>query len=403
VQHAFATTPRGDDYHRRVSAFMDEHVYPAEVPYAEEMRDAGDPFHLSKVLQGLKDVAKAEGLWNLFHPDPEWGPGLTNLEYAPLAELMGRSVLGAEAFNCQPPDTGNIELFTLFGTDEHKERYLRPLLDGSIRSAFAMTEPDVASSDPTNLAVRIERDGDDYVLNGRKWFATGTLHPRCEVLIVMGKTDPEAPRHRQHSMLVVPRDAPGLTVVRSLPIFGYQDLGGHGELLFENVRVPARDILKGEGEGFAISQARLGPGRIHHCMRIIGQAERALDLMCQRAVSRVTFGKPLAERGNIRDWIAESRVEIEMIRLLTLKAAWMMDTVGNKEARMEISAIKVAAPQVALKVIDRAMQVHGAAGVTDDFPLASAFAHIRALRLADGPDEVHKHALARNELKRFHP
>ncbi len=298
------------------------------------------------------------------------GPGLTNLEYAPLAEIMGRSHLASEATNCAAPDTGNMEVLTLFGTDEHKEKYLKPLLEGEIRSAFAMTEPEVASSDATNIQLRMDRDGDEYVLNGRKWFASNALHQNCKVLIVMGKTDFNAATHRQQSMMVVPIDAPGVTILRNLPVFGYQDREGHGEITFEDVRVPAKDILAGEGEGFAISQARLGPGRIHHCMRAIGMAERALELMCKRASTRITFGKPVSDNANIQDWIAEARIDIEMVRLLTLKAAHMMDTVGNKEARTEIAAIKVAAPNIALKIIDRAIQVHGGGGVTDDFPLA---------------------------------
>lgn len=393
---------RAKAYQEDLLAFMDEHVYPAESVYAEQMRAAGDPHHHPQILEDLKAVAKERGLWNLFHPDPAWGAGLTNLEYAPLAEIMGRSPeLAPEATNCSAPDTGNMEVFTLFGSPEHHEKYLRPLLDGEIRSAFAMTEPAVASSDATNIELSMERDGDSYVLNGRKWFATNTLHQNCRVLIVMGKTDPSAPAHRQQSMMVVPIDAEGVTIVRGLPVFGYQDRDGHAEIVFENVRVPATDVLSGEGEGFAISQARLGPGRIHHCMRTVGMAERALELMCRRASSRVTFGQPLSERANIQDWIAEARIAIEQTRLLTLKAASMMDTVGNKAARTEIAAIKVAAPEMALKIVDRAIQVHGAAGVTDDFPLAKAYAHLRTLRLADGPDEVHKRAIARQELRKY--
>ncbi|WP_396122983.1 acyl-CoA dehydrogenase family protein [Actinokineospora sp. UTMC 2448] len=380
---------------------MDEWVYPAEAVYERQMLESADPHHHPAVMEELKAEARRRGLWNLFHPHPEWGPGLTNLEYAPLAEIMGRSVhLAPEACNCSAPDTGNMEVLTLFGTDEHKEKYLRPLLDGTIRSAFAMTEPDVASSDATNIQLRMDRDGDEYVLNGRKWFASNAMHKNCAVLIVMGKTDPDAPAHRQQSMMVVPIDAPGISLVRNLPVFGYTDREGHAEIEFTDVRVPARDLLKGEGEGFAISQARLGPGRIHHCMRAIGMAERALEMLCKRADSRVTFGAPLSERANIQDWIAEARIEIEMTRLLTLKAAWMMDTVGNKEARTEIAAIKIAAPRMALGIVDRAIQVHGGGGVTDDFPLASAWAHLRTLRLADGPDEVHKRAIALWELRK---
>jgi acyl-CoA dehydrogenase len=402
----FELTDRGKEYVERVTAFMDERIYPAEHVYEEQMRAAGDPHFHPPILEELKDEARSRGLWNLFHPHPEWGLSLTNAEYAPLAEIMGRSPhLAPEAMNCSAPDTGNMEVLTLFGTEEHKERWLRPLLAGEIRSAFAMTEPAVASSDATNIETRIERDGDEYVINGRKWWTSNALHRNCAVLIVMGKTDPDAPQHRQQSMLVVPLDAPGLTIVRGLPVFGYQDREGHAEVLFEDVRVPVSALLAGEGDGFMISQARLGPGRIHHCMRAIGMAERALDLMCRRALSRVTFGKPVAENANIQDWIAESRIELEMARLLTMKTAWMMDTVGNREARVEIAAIKVAAPQVALKVIDRAIQVHGGGGVSDDFPLAYFYAYQRTNRLADGPDEVHKRTIAKRELRRWqeHP
>lgn len=388
-------------YQSDLLEFMDSHVYPAERVYDDQMRESGDPHFHPPILEELKAEARKRGLWNLFHPHPEWGPGLTNLEYAPLAEIMGRSHLAPEACNCSAPDTGNMEVLTLFGTDEHKERYLKPLLDGTIRSAFAMTEPRVASSDATNVEMSMVRDGDAYVLNGRKWFASNGMHRNCKVLIVMGKTDPTAPVHRQQSMMVVPIDAPGITVMRNLPVFGYQDREGHAEIDFDDVRVPAKDVLKGDGEGFAISQARLGPGRIHHCMRAIGMAERALELLCKRAQSRVTFGKPISENANVQDWIAESRVDIEMIRLLTLKAAYLMDTVGNKAARTEIAAIKVAAPNIALKVVDRAIQVHGGGGVTDDFPLAMAWAHLRTLRLADGPDEVHKRTIATQELRKY--
>ena len=397
----FTVSDRAKQYQADLLSFMDAHIYPAEEIYAEQMRSQPDPHFQPPVIEDLKKEARSRGLWNLFHPHPEWGPGLTNLEYAPLAEIMGRSHIAAEACNCSAPDTGNMEVLTLFGTDEHKEKYLKPLLDGTIRSAFAMTEPAVASSDATNIELSMVRDGEDYVLNGRKWFASNAMHKNCKVLIVMGKTDPDAAPHRQQSMLVMPLDTPGITVVRSLPVFGYMDREGHAELTFENVRVPVKDVLKGEGEGFAISQARLGPGRIHHCMRAIGIAERALELMCRRAATRVTFGEPLSSRANIQDWIAESRIAIEQTRLLTLKAAWMMDTVGNKAARTEIAAIKVAAPSMALEILDRAIQVHGAAGVTDDFLLASAWAHLRTLRLADGPDEVHKRSIARMELAKY--
>ncbi|MEV8557899.1 acyl-CoA dehydrogenase family protein [Streptomyces sp. NPDC051917] len=397
----FQATDRAKAYQEKLLAFMDEHIYPAEPVYETQMAQSGDPHFHPPVLEELKTEARKQGLWNLFHPHPEWGPGLTNLEYAPLAEIMGRSPhLAPEATNCNAPDTGNMEVLTLFGTEEHKERWLRPLLAGEIASAFAMTEPAVASSDARNIQLRMRRDGDDYILDGRKWWTSNVLHKNCKVLIVMGKTDPDAPSHRQQSMMVVPLDTPGVTVVRNLPVFGYQDREGHGEVLFENVRVPSTALLAREGDGFMISQARLGPGRIHHCMRTIGMAERALDLMIDRAQQRTTFGAPLAERANIQDWIAEARIEIDMARLLTLQAAHLMDTVGNKEARTEIAAIKVAAPDIALRVVDRAIQVHGGAGVSDDFPLASMYAHLRTLRLADGPDEVHKRTIAHRELRR---
>jgi acyl-CoA dehydrogenase len=397
----FEPSDRCREFSERLTAFMEERIHPAERVYEEQLREAGDPHAQPAVMEELKEEARARGLWNLFHPDPQYGPGLKTIEYAPLAEIMGRSHIAAEACNCSAPDTGNMEVLTLFGSEQQKERWLRPLLDGEIRSGFAMTEPEVASSDATNVQMRIERDGDAYVLNGRKWWTSGALHPHCRVLIAMGKTDPEAPPYQQQSMVLVPIGTPGLTIVRNLPVFGYVDQEGHAEILFEDVRVPADNLIAGEGAGFLIAQARLGPGRIHHCMRTLGAAERALELMCRRASERVTFGKPVAARANIQDWIAESRIEIEMARLLTLKAAWLMDTVGNKHARTEIAAIKVAAPQVALKVLDRAIQVHGGGGVSDDFPLASMYAHIRTLRLADGPDEVHKMTIARRELRPY--
>jgi acyl-CoA dehydrogenase len=398
----FELTNRGKDLLARVEAFMDERIYPAEAVYEEQMRESGDPNFHPPILEDLKAEARRLGLWNLFHPHVGWGPGLNNVEYAPLAEVMGRSAhLAPEAMNCSAPDTGNMEVLTLYGSDEHKDKWLRPLLDGEIRSAFAMTEPGVASSDASNIATRIEREGDQYVINGRKWWTSNALHRNCKVLIVMGKTNPVGPKHQQQSMLVVPIDTPGITIVRGLPVFGYQDREGHAEILFEDVRVPTSALLAGEGDGFMISQARLGPGRIHHCMRTIGMAERALDLMCQRAKQRVAFGKTLAENANIGDWIAESRIELEMVRLLTMKTAWLMDTVGNRHARVEIAAIKVAAPQVALKVVDRAIQVHGGGGVSDDFPLASMYAHLRTLRLADGPDEVHKRTIFHHELGKW--
>jgi acyl-CoA dehydrogenase len=401
----FALSVRGREYLERVQAFMDECVYPVEPVYDEQMHAAGDPNFHPPVLEELKEEARSRGLWNLFHPhasDDPYAPGLTNAEYAPLAEVMGRSPhLAPEAMNCSAPDTGNMEVLTLFGSEEQKERWLRPLLEGEIRSAFAMTEPEVASSDATNIETHIARDGDDYVINGRKWWTSNALHRNCKVLIVMGKTDPDGPKHRQQSMVVVPIDTPGVTVVRGLPVFGYWDREGHAEVLFEDVRVPASALIAGEGDGFMISQARLGPGRIHHCMRSIGMAERSLDLLCQRALERESFGKPLAENANIQDWIAEARIELEMVRLLTLKTAWLMDTVGNRGARVEIAAIKVAAPAVALKVIDRAIQVYGGAGVSDDFPLALFYAHQRTLRIADGPDEVHKRTIAQRELRKW--
>ncbi|MBP6728505.1 MAG: acyl-CoA dehydrogenase family protein [Microthrixaceae bacterium] len=398
----FALSTVATDLVARLEAFMDECVYPAEAVYEAQMDDLGDPHAHPQIVEDLKSEARERGLWNLFLPHKTaWTDGLSNLDYAPLAEITGRSIhLAPEALNCAAPDTGNMEVLTMFGTDEQKERWLQPLLEGTIRSAFAMTEPDVASSDATNIQLSIERDGDEYVLNGRKWWISGAASPRCEVFIVMGKTDPNAPRHLQQSMILVPRDTPGLTVVRDLPVFGYQDREGHCELLFDNCRVPAENLIAQEGMGFAIAQARLGPGRIHHCMRCLGVAERALDLMCRRVTERVAFGRPLAEQGVIREWIADSRMEIEQARLLTLKAAWLMDTVGNKGAAIEISSIKVIAPNVALRVVDRAIQAHGGGGVSDDFPLARMWAGLRTLRFADGPDEVHRRQVARTELAR---
>jgi acyl-CoA dehydrogenase len=394
----FTPSQRCSEFKERLTAFMDEHVYPAEELYHRQLREAGDGRHQPPIMEELKARAREAGLWNMFLPDASLGAGLSNSDYAPLAEILGRSHIASEACNCSAPDTGNMEVLYHFATPEQKDRWLTPLLEGEIRSAFGMTEPDVASSDATNIALRIERDGEDYVLNGRKWWTSNAYHPNCRILIVMGKTSVDGPRHKQQSQILVPLDTPGVTLVRDLSVFGYHDHEGHAEVLFEDVRVPASNLIAGEGDGFMIAQARLGPGRIHHCMRAIGAAERALEAMCARAVSRVTFGQPLASRANIQDWIAESRVEIEMARLLTLKAAWLMDTVGNRQARTEISAIKIAAPNVALKVLDRAIQVHGGAGVTDDFPLAATYAHLRTLRLADGPDEVHKLSIARREL-----
>jgi acyl-CoA dehydrogenase len=396
----FEPTDRAKEFQERLLAFMDEHVYPAESVYLQQLRDSGQTHFHPPVMEELKEEARRRGLWNLFLPDPEHGPGLSNLEYAPLAEIMGRTKIAAEACNCNAPDTGNMEVLHQFGSQAQKDAWLQPLLDGEIRSAFAMTEPDVASSDATQIGMRIERDGDEYVLNGRKWWTTNIMHPNCRVLIVMGKTDPDAHVYQQQSMILVPKDTPGLEVVRSLPVFGYLDPEGHGELRFSDVRVPAENLIAGEGQGFLIAQARLGPGRIHHCMRAIGAAERALELMCARADERSTFGKPVSTRSNIRDWIAEARIELEMARLFVLKTAWLMDTVGNQHARIEIAGIKVAVPNIALKIVDRAIQVHGGGGVSDDFPLAMMWAGLRTLRLADGPDEVHKLSIARRELRR---
>ena len=395
----FELTDRCKDFQERLWAFMNERVLPAEELYEQQLIDAGNPHAQPPVMEELKEEARSRGLWNLFHPDPRFGAGLTNAEYAPLAEIMGRTIIASEACNCSAPDTGNMEVLSVFGTEEQQERWLRPLLDGDMRSAFAMTEPAVASSDATNIAMRIERDGDSYVLNGRKWWTSNALHPNCKILIAMGKTNPDGPPHRQQSMILVPIDTPGVTIVRELQVFGYTDQEGHAEVDFDNVRVPASNLVANEGDGFLISQARLGPGRIHHVMRSIGASERALELMCKRAAERETFGRPVATRSNVQDWIAEARIDIEMIRLLTLKTAWLIDTVGNKHARTEIAAIKVAAPNIALKIIDRAIQVHGGGGVSQDFPLASLYAHMRTLKLADGPDEVHKMTIARRELK----
>ena len=388
----------------KLEAFMDQHIYPNEKLYLQQL-DEGDRWQPVQIIEDLKPVAREQGLWNLFLPDSElgWeGKGLSNLEYAPLCEVMGRAPWSAEVFNCSAPDTGNMEVLERYGTPELKEQWLKPLLAGEIRSAFAMTEPAVASSDATNIQARIERDGDEYVINGRKWWTSGAADPRCKVFIFMGKNDPNNPnRHQQQSMIVVPRDTPGMSVVRNLSVFGYDDAPhGHAETLFENVRVPAGNLLLGEGRGFEIAQGRLGPGRIHHCMRSIGAAERALEDMCKRVKSRVAFGKPIAEQTVTLERIAEARIEIERTRLLVLKAAYMMDTVGNKEARSEIAQIKVAAPNMALKVIDWAIQAHGGGGVSQDFGLGKAYAHQRTLRLADGPDEVHRNQIAKLELRK---
>lgn len=401
----FDHSPKVQDLQARVRAFLDEHIIPAEPVFEAEMkafRAAGNPWQEPPVMEELKHKAKAAGLWNLFLPESPLGAGLSNLEYAPLAEIMGRSPIGSEPFNCSAPDTGNMETIVRYGTPAQQERWLQPLLDGHIRSAFAMTEPAVASSDATNIEARIQRDGDHYVINGRKWWTSGANDPRCQVLIFMGKTNPDAPKHSQQSMILVPMDAPGVQVLRSLPVFGYDDAPhGHAEVQFTDVRVPVENILLGEGRGFEIAQGRLGPGRIHHCMRTIGVAERALQAMCERVHSRVAFGRPLADFDSIRKDIARSRIEIEQTRLLTLKAARMMDTVGNKVARQEIAMIKAAAPSMALRVLDRAIQVHGAKGVSQDSFLAAAWAHQRTLRLADGPDEVHLDTIAKLELKNY--
>jgi acyl-CoA dehydrogenase len=396
----FAFSARSLALQQELRDFIESRVVPAEPVHRAQVEAAGDPHHHPEVMEELKAEARRRGLWNLFLPDERWGAGLSNVDYAPLCEQMGAAPLAAEATNCAAPDTGNMEILAEFGTPEQKEQWLKPLLEGEIRSAFAMTEPDVASSDATNIQLTIERQGDEYVLNGRKWWISGAARPRCKIFIVMGKTDPHHPdRHRQQSMILVPRDTPGVTIVRSLPVMGYLDNESHCEVRFENVRVPASNLLGEEGSGFAIAQARLGPGRIHHCMRAIGAAQYALELMCRRAQARVAFGKPLAEQGVIQEWIAQSHLEIEQARLLTLKAAWMMDTLGKKAAQKEIAMIKIVAPTVMTNVVNRAIQVFGAAGLCDDFPLASMWAHGRTLHIVDGPDEVHKRSLARLLLR----
>ena len=401
----FALDARTQELQEQLLDFMAAKIEPAEQVFHDQLEAMDDPFAWSTapVLQELRAAARERGLWNLFLPGDLHGAGLTNLQYAPLAEITGRvGHLAPPALNCSAPDTGNMEVLAMFGSPEQQERWLTPLLEGTIRSAFAMTEPDVASSDATNIETSIVRDGDEYVLNGRKWWISGAMNPQCEILIVMGKTDPDAERHRQQSMILVPRDTPGLTVVRPMTVLGYDDHehGGHAELRFEDVRVPAGNLVGDEGQGFAIAQARLGPGRIHHCMRALGVAERAIELMCARVEGRVAFGKPLARQGVIREWIADARVAVEQLRLLVLKTAWLMDTVGNRGAHTEIQAIKIATPKVVQEIVDRAIQAHGAGGLSQDFPLAASFAAIRTLRFADGPDEVHKASLARAELAR---
>ncbi|MET0235586.1 MAG: acyl-CoA dehydrogenase family protein [Kibdelosporangium sp.] len=396
----FGYDARTQQLREQLTAFMDEFVYPAEAVFEQQVAEQDNPWGPPPVLEDLKKEARKRGLWNFFLPGAHGG-GLTNLQYAPLAEITGRSPsLAPAALNCAAPDTGNMEVLTMFGTEQQQKQWLEPLLDGEIRSAFAMTEPDVASSDARNIATRIERDGGDYVINGRKWYISGAMNPRCQIFIVMGKTDPDGEPHRQQSMILVPRDTPGMNIKRGMHVFGYTDgdHGGHAEIEFDDVRVPAENLIGEEGGGFAVAQARLGPGRIHHCMRLIGMAERAIELMCKRTVSRTAFGKPIAQQGVVQDWIAESRVRIEQLRLLVLKTAWLMDTVGNQGAHTEIQAIKIATPLSVEWILDKAIQAHGAGGVSQDTPLASLWAHARTLRLADGPDEVHKRSMARREL-----
>lgn len=401
----FAFDARTEELRTKLLAFMDEYVYPAEAVAHEQRQQLASPWDTPAVVEELKAEARRQGLWNLFLPDSEYGAGLTNLQYAPLAEITGRSPqLAPTALNCAAPDTGNMEVLAQFGDDQQRKQWLEPLLAGEIRSAFAMTEPEVASSDATNITTLIERDGDEYVVSGRKWYISGAMNPDCKIFIVMGKTDPDGSDiRRQQSMVLVPRDTPGVEVRRAMQVYGYEDHshGGHAEVVFHGARVPASNLIGEEGGGFAIAQARLGPGRIHHCMRLIGMAERAIELMCRRAVSRTAFGKSLAQQGVVHNWIADARVAVEQLRLLVLKTAWMMDTVGNKGAHAEIQAIKIATPRTVVDIIDKAVQLHGAGGVSQDFPLAELWAGARTLKLADGPDEVHQRSLARRELKRY--
>jgi acyl-CoA dehydrogenase len=399
----FEYSDKVKELQKKLKSFMEENVYPNESVYEEQVNAHESRWSaVPEIMEELKEKARKEGLWNLFLPESEYGAGLKNIEYAPLCEIMGRSPIGPEVFNCNAPDTGNMEVLVRYGSEAQKEEWLKPLLEGKIRSCFSMTEPDVASSDATNIRSSIIKDGDEYIVNGRKWWSSGAGDPRCKIAIVMGKNDENAPKYEQQSMILVPLDTPGVTIKRVLPVFGYDHAPhGHAEIHFENVRVPASNMIWGEGKGFAIAQGRLGPGRIHHCMRLIGAAERALELLCKRVQERVAFGKRVADQGVVQEWIANSRIEIEQARLLTLKAAYMMDTVGNKEAKAEIAMIKVVAPSMALKVIDRAIQAFGAAGVSEDFPLAAQWANARTLRLADGPDEVHRAQLARLELKKY--
>ncbi|KOU54618.1 acyl-CoA dehydrogenase family protein [Streptomyces sp. WM6378] len=401
----FAFDTRTEELRTKLLAFMDTHVHPAEAIAAEQRALLASPWDTPQVVEDLKAEARRQGLWNLFLPDAEYGAGLTNLQYAPLAEITGRSPhLAPTALNCAAPDTGNMEVLAQFGSDEQKKQWLEPLLAGEIRSAFAMTEPEVASSDATNIETRIERDGDEYVITGRKWYISGAMNPDCKIFIVMGKTDPtNADVRRQQSMILVPRDAPGVEIRRAMQVYGYEDHshGGHAEVVFHGARVPASNLVGEAGGGFAIAQARLGPGRIHHCMRLIGMAERAIELMCRRSVSRTAFGKPIAQQGVVQEWIADARVAVEQLRLLVLKTAWLMDTVGNRGAHTEIQAIKIATPRTVVGIIDDAVQLHGAGGVSQDFPLAELWAAARTLRLADGPDEVHQRSLARRELKKY--